>query len=216
MLKNKHKGQTCIIIGNGPSLRDVPAEFLNQYPTIGSNRVYLRYIPTYYAAINPLVISQYWDEIDAIPAVKFIRASLAKGGFFGIPLQSLREQVFSYEPLKMGVYEGFTVTFVSMQLAFWMGFETVLLVGVDHRYTYSGNASSEQIQDGDDPNHFDPNYFKGAKWHAPDLIRSEAAYVMARDAFRTHGRRIINLTDNTALDVFKKDNIKYWSFYKNG
>jgi len=42
------------------------------------------------------------------------------------------------------------------------------------------------------------------KWHAPDLQRSAEAYQMAREVFEKDGRRVINLTPNSALDVFEK------------
>ena len=60
-LADKHRGETCLIIGNGPSLNDVPLEFLHKYPSFGTNRIYLKegFTPTYYCSVNPLVISQF-------------------------------------------------------------------------------------------------------------------------------------------------------------
>jgi hypothetical protein len=108
------------------------------------------------------------------------------------------------------VYEGHTVTFVSMQLAFFMGFRTVLLVGVDHRYIYEGPPNERHVMKGDDPNHFSPDYFKGMEWHNPDLERSEAAYRMAREAFEKNGGRILNLTEGSALEVFDRCDLSEW------
>lgn len=70
-----HAGQTCTIIGNGPSLNKVPADFLRAYPTFGTNRIYLRrdFTADYYVSVNPLVIEQSAAEINAYPArAKFI------------------------------------------------------------------------------------------------------------------------------------------------
>ena len=201
--KNRHAGQTCTVIGNGPSLKDVPDTFLDKYPTFGANRIYLRYEPTYFVAVNPLAIEQNKSEIANLECEKFLP------GQFGIEchnLVSLSRKEFSLEPEEW-IYEGHTVTFVSMQLAYYMGFETVLLVGVDHRYEYHGNPNEQRLMDGDDPNHFDPRYFKGQQWHNPDLERSRQAYQMADNAYRKDGRSIVNLTEGTALDVFKKGNI---------
>ena len=208
MLKNKHRGETGIVIGNGPSLRDVTKEQLDRYPTIGTNRIYLKYNPTYYAVVNPLVISQFWEEIARMPSVKFVRANMSRN--LGLPLHILTERVFSTEPLQMGVFEGWTVTYVALQLAYWLGFETVLLVGMDHRYTFQGDPNQEDIMVGDDPNNFDPRYFKGARWNNPDLKRSEKAYRAAREAFDLAGRRIINLTPDTGTDVFEKGKVERW------
>lgn len=196
--KNKHKGETCIIVGNGPSLRYVPLHFLNQYPTFGSNRIYLHFLPKYYVCVNPLVLEQNRAEINPLPCVKFVRSGMGVDGF---PLYSTRGRAFSMEP-DLWIYEGYTVTFVSLQLAYWMGFTTVLLVGVDHRYKYQGKPNECHQLTGDDPNHFDPAYFRGQLWNNPDLEKSESAYRLAKETYERDGRRIINLTEGTALDVF--------------
>lgn len=184
---------TCLIVGNGPSLRSVPDTFLQKYPTFGTNRCYLRFTPTYYVAVNPLVISQNKAEIDALQCLKFIMGeNLTRG----------TQRPFSFAPLKW-VNEGYTVTYVCLQLAYWMQYRTVLLVGVDHRYLAVGKPNETQTLQGDDPNHFDPSYFKGQKWQLPDLAQSEQYYREARGVFMADGRRIINLTEGTALDVFE-------------
>ena len=127
-----------------------------------------------------------------------------------VPVRSLGDPQFFPDP-RAGLYEGHTVSFVALQLAYWMGFSTILLVGVDHRYTHEGNPNQELIAQGEDPNHFDPRYFSdGNKWHAPDLVRSAEAYQMARTAFEADSRRIINLTPNSALEVFERQEWQVW------
>lgn len=204
--KDLHRGETALVIGNGPSLKSIPDDFLSRYVSFGSNRIYLRFQPDYYVAVNPLVIAQNRDDITALDCVKFIRGG--EGG--GYPLHSIGRKAFSYEPDKW-IYEGYTVTFVSLQLAYWMGFTTVLLVGVDHRYEYDGKPNEQRQMDGDDPNHFDPSYFRGQEWNNPDLEKSTQAYRMARMAYETDGRRVINLTEGSRLDVFPKGSVEEWS-----
>lgn len=203
---NNHIGETCTIIGNGPSLRDVPVEFLCRYPTFGTNRVYLKFQPTYYVAVNPFVVEQYRDDIERLTCTKFVRGGM---GVMGHQLHKSTQEPFSFKPLEW-VNEGYTVTYVCFQLAYWMGFTTVLLVGVDHRYSYSGKPNEKQRLDGDDPNHFDPEYFKGATWQLPDLAKSEAYYRIARNVYANGGRRIVNLTEGSALDVFERGTIAEW------
>ena len=202
--KNKHQGETCIIIGNGPSLRDVSNAFLNSFITFGSNRIFLKYVPTYYVCINKLVLEQNKTIIDFLSCEKFLKNN---------NLNCLTyPKEFSLEPDKW-VYEGFTVTFVSMQLAYYMGFTTVLLVGVDHRYKFDGKPNQMNMTPlgEDDVNHFSPEYFKGMFWHNPDLERSALSYGMAKRVFEKNGRKIINLTKDSALDIFEKDDIKNWN-----
>jgi hypothetical protein len=210
---DKHAGKTALIIGNGPSLRDVPVKFLKRYKTFGTNRIYLleNFTATYYASVNPLVIQQSATEINAYGAkAKFI----ADGEAFRIegayPLCSVGNWTFSYNPAAY-IFEGFTVTYVCMQLAFHMGFTTVLLVGVDHKFQMNGAPNQETTWQGDDPNHFSPDYFKGTRWNNPDLARSEQAYRLAEKAYRDAGRRIVNLTEGSALDVFEKGTVAEWA-----
>ena len=219
-LKDYHVGETCIIMGNGPSLKDVPKEFLKSYPTFGTNRVYMERIPDYYCAVNPLVLDQFGVEAIAMMKGRVRRFFLGENWLVNkpdymqqpavVPVRSLSDRKFFVDPTK-GLYEGHTVTFVCMQIAYWMGFKTVLLVGVDHRYEFEGEPNQELVSDGDDPNHFHKHYFgKGTRWHAPDLVRSEQAYQMAKEVFEADDRRIINLTSNSALNVLEKEDLQKW------
>lgn len=209
-LKNKHKGEECLIVGNGPSLKNVPLEFLNKYPSFGTNRIYLLegFKPTYYCSVNPLVIGQFTEDIARIEAPKFIPSQFCFDESC-IPLHSSSIPVFSQDA-SIWVYEGHTVTFVCLQVAFYMGFSTVLLVGVDHSFKYDGEPNEQNLFQGDDPNHFSKEYFRGAQWNNPDLERSEKAYKLARFVYETNHRRIINLTPDTKEQAFEKGNINDW------
>lgn len=207
-----HAGETCIVVGNGPSLKGVPIAFLKKYPSFGTNRIYLHngFTPTYYCSVNPLVIEQSAEEINAISCrAKFIAADYASLIPRSYGLVSTSAQLFSFNPASY-IYEGYTVTYVCMQLAFFMGFRTVLLVGVDHKFIMNGTPNAETVWEGNDPNHFDESYFKDARWNNPDLGRSAQAYALAEKAFRENKRRILNLTKDTALDVFTKEPLKKW------
>ncbi|HEX7621555.1 MAG TPA: hypothetical protein VF359_10205, partial [Anaerolineales bacterium] len=103
------------------------------------------------------------------------------------------------------VFEGFTVTYMALQLAFHMGFAEVILIGVDHSFTTQGPANAAIVSNGDDPNHFSPNYFgKGFKWQLPDLEGSERAYRLARTAYEAAGRKVWDATVGGKLSVFPK------------
>jgi hypothetical protein len=74
--KDKHRGQRCVIIGNGPSLNKMDLSFLKNEITFGMNRIYLlfdkwSFTPTYYVSVNPLVIEQSVEEIRQITAPRF-------------------------------------------------------------------------------------------------------------------------------------------------
>jgi len=82
---------------------------------------------------------------------------------------------------------------------------------MDHRYSFSGNPNEKLTATGNDTNHFDPSYFSnGAYWNAPDLVRSEKSYELAKKAFETAGRRIVNLTKYSAYEGFEKEDWQTW------
>jgi hypothetical protein len=205
-LYNHYKGQTCTVIGNGPSLKDVPNTFLEKFCSFGTNRIYLKFQPTFFVCVNPLVYKQNEADISKLESVKMLRDDMPSVN--SIPIHSIGFPCFSYNPEKY-VFEGWTVTYVCLQLAFYLGFKTVLLVGVDHKYEYTGDPNDQKYCE-EDPNHFDPSYFKGQLWNNPDLARSTKAYQLARIAYDDADRTILNLTEGTELDVFQKDSILKW------
>ena len=210
--RNRHKGQRCVIIGNGPSLNKMDLSFLENEITFGMNRIFLlfdkwKFRPTYYVSVNPLVIEQSAEDIRQIDAPKFLSH---KGiPFFNEPgdinfLRSVPQWFFSKDP-RNGICEGWTVTYVAMQLAYFMGFDEVILIGVDHHFVTQGDPNKEVVSEGDDPNHFHPGYFgKGTRWHLPDLERSEGSYQMAKQAFEAENRRILDATVDGKLAIFPK------------
>ena len=212
-LHDIHKGETCLIVGNGPSLKKIPKDFLKKYPTFGTNRCYLHFLPTYYVAINPLIVEQWLGDIMQLDVdAMFLPASLQIAGGSAHYLKSIYGPPFFSKDITEGIHEGFTVTYVCLQIAYFMGFSIVLLVGVDHRYEYQGMPNEEQLAVGPDPNHFSLDYFTGGvKWNLPDLEMSEVSYRLAREAYEADGRRIVNLTPGTALDVFPKDKWRKWA-----
>lgn len=211
---NKHKGQRCFILGNGPSLRKTDLSLLENEITFGLNRIYLLFpelgfSTTYFTSVNTLVLEQCATEIQALCMPKFLTWRSARymksdpGAIFIDSDYSLPE---NFVPQATGrIYEGFTVTYVALQLAFHMGFEEVILVGVDHNFVTRGPANETVISEGDDPDHFAPGYFgAGFRWQLPDLEGSERAYEMARVAYENAGRRVLDATVDGKLNVFPK------------
>ncbi|MDY6986512.1 MAG: glycosyltransferase [Thermodesulfobacteriota bacterium] len=213
--KDKHRDQRCVIIGNGPSLKKMDLSFLKDEITFGMNRIYLlfdqwQFTPTYYVSVNTLVLEQSIEEILKIPAPKFLNLYATQyidnlSDPYGIIcLRNLDAPSFAEDP-RHGIWEGHTVTYVAMQLAYFMGFRDVILIGVDHHFVTKGPSNAEVVSEGDDPNHFHPAYFgKGTRWHLPDLKNSEIAYGLAKKAFEADGRRIIDATLDGKLTIFPK------------
>ncbi|WP_346290805.1 6-hydroxymethylpterin diphosphokinase MptE-like protein [Sphaerothrix gracilis] len=210
--KDKHKGESCFIIGNGPSLNRMDLSLLKNHHTFGLNKIYLMFDKVdldinYHVSVNSLVIQQSTKEFESLTCPSFlsVRAShnivCSKQNIYkimtGVPMSF-------QEDISKTVCEGYTVTYVAMQIAFYMGFRNIFLIGVDHNFAVKGKPNEQQFLKQDDPNHFSPDYFKGSQWNLPDLEASELSYRLAKFYFERDDRLIYDATLDGKLKVFPK------------
>jgi len=213
-LRDRHRGQRCVIVANGPSLNRMNLECLRNETVIGLNKIFLGlhgfgFYPRYYVAINRKVIAQAAEQIKALNCVKFIGSHADAGNFAEDALTYLvntaRPPARFSKDLASGLHEGWTVTYAALQVAYHLGFQQVVLVGLDHRYQYTGRPNEAHVLDGPDPNHFASDYFgHGQAWDNPDLARSEESYRIALHEYTRDGRAIFDATVDGACDVFPK------------
>jgi hypothetical protein len=219
-LKNTHTGKRAFILGNGPSLGITDVKKLEEEYTLGMNRVYLAFpewgfSTSYFVCVNDLVIEQASLDIQQLNMVKFLSwrgrrfIPFDKNTIF---LNSTYERPTFAKDARGRLWEGATVTYVALQLAFHMGFDPVILIGVDHNFVSKGTPNTMVVSNGDDPDHFDPRYFgRGFRWQLPDLEASERAFMMAKQAFEMDGRQVLDATIGGKLNVFPK--VKYNSLF---
>jgi hypothetical protein len=211
-LADKHRGERCFIIGNGPSLRNTDLSLLKDEATFGLNRIYLLFdelgfTTTYHAVSNPLVVQQWAGEIAELACPKFVTWDAHKMIDFASDMVFFpsRHTPGFYTAIAKGIWGGGTVTYATMQIAYYLGFHEVILVGVDHRFVAKGEPGGTVVAQGHDRNHFSPNYFgNGCRWQLPDLETSELAYRLARSQFNNSGRQILDATVGGRLNVFPK------------
>jgi hypothetical protein len=147
---NSHAGETALLVGNGKNLRLTPPEWFN-YPAFGMNTIHLYegWKPTYYTAVDSRVMREFGrdiaDRLGDIP--KFIpRPNLDawKGeNFYRFyhrpgPLVSVTGKLMNYRDIMTdeGISYG-NIMHVAMQLAAWMGFTTLLMIGIEHKPLYA-------------------------------------------------------------------------------
>lgn len=220
LLKNRHYGETCVLVANGPSLNKMDLTFLRKYTCIGLNKIFLgfdkfKFYPKYHVTVNPTVIEQSQNELKGLTSVKFIGNRGLKDKV------TLKENALTYfintkspkyrfcRNLKDGCREGGTVTYAALQIAYHMGFSKVLIIGLDHNFSYEGKPNEARVMQGADSNHFTDNYFGyGQKWDNPDLKKSEESYRIARQEFEADDREILDATVDGKCTIFKKVNYK--------
>ena len=220
--ENCYAGKRAFIIGNGPSLKQMDLRPLKDEITFGTNRIYLMFpelgfTTSHLVSVNDLVLQQCAGEMAHLAIPKWITWRARKHfspdeKTMFIDSDYTGREDFNTTSLTERIFEGFTVTYVTLQLAYLMGIREVILIGVDHNFTTKGPANSVVVSSGADPNHFSGSYFgQGFKWQLPDLDGSERAYCIARDAYKSDGRMVWDATINGKLTVFPK--LDYMSLF---
>lgn len=217
---NRYAAERCFVIGNGPSLRNTDMTKLKGEFTFGMNRIFLMFPElgfntTFLVSVNDLVIEQSAEEIQTLGMPRFVSWRSRK---WLAPEEELYFLHTTYTGPKFAkdatrrLWEGATVTYTSLQLAYYLGFSKVILIGVDHNFVTKGKPNMTITSAGDDPNHFHPKYFgKGFRWQLPDLDTSEVAYRMAREVYESDGREVVDATVGGKLTIFPK--VEYESLF---
>jgi hypothetical protein len=233
---NAFKGKRCFIVGNGPSLNQHDLSFLKNEYSFGVNNIFYKtkecgYIPTFFVVEDSSVMNENIEQINNYQApFKFfptIYKSLSSKGpntFFFKMNRGFYEKTspnyviprFSTDASQV-LYCGQSVTFINLQLAFFMGFTEVYLIGMDFSYeipTSHIRKGDVLYSDTDDQNHFHKDYFgKGKTWKDPKLERVAMNYKMAKLVYEGVGRKIYNATIGGKLDVF--DRVDFLNLFEN-
>lgn len=197
--------------------------------------------PQYYACVDSRVLPDRAPEIDAMlrahPAMTgFFPAALqehtgAKKStptrlvlpagpnrfFFNEVANSeddLPSSMFSTD-IDDRVVQPFTVAVTMLQIAAYMGFGEIFLIGCDTDYVVTETVRREKDREGseialtsrkdDDPNHFDRAYFgRDRKWHAPRPEKMILHYEHAKAALDAIGVSVYNATVGGKLEVFPR------------
>jgi hypothetical protein len=211
--KDIHKAKRCFIIANGSSLKQVNFELLKNEFTIGMNRIYLLketngFTPSYLVCEDGKIqIKQFYKELNKLEIKSFFnwdyRKFLKKGDNQFFIRQSFNPS-FGKDITKT-IGHGKSVTYACIQLAYYMGFSEVYLIGKDHNYNTTKKVGTKIESDGKEANHFISGYYqKGQKWRAPDYKGEELAYRIARKTFEKNGRVIKDATIDGKLKTFEK------------
>lgn len=220
-------------MGNGPSLNLMNLELFGNEYVWGSNKCYLlfdrvNWRPAFYVAVDTRVVPDIAGEI------QHLSRTLPETSLF-LPLSYRGQGVLRSEPniywynevrldetkLPDGVFTRDasrwvssvrSVTIAALQLAVYLGFNPVYLIGCDTSYSVPPSVQRENghhdklvsTRD-DDQSHFDPRYFgAGSKWHEPHVDRMIFHYEQAKRACDSLGVTVINATVGGKLEAFPR------------
>lgn len=201
--KNLHHAETCLLVGNGENLYLTPPQVF-PYPSIGMNTIHLYegWMPNYYMTVDHRVYREFGkviaERFKAIPKfVPSLKLDEWQGENFIRFSQRTRDEI-KLDDLQAGL-SGSNVMHFAMQLAYWMGFTTLLLIGVQHK----------------------PDHAKAHFWGWDDGIRNPAPlnkwfadYRFLVEEMRKRGVQVLNISQDTYVpqEIIPRDN---WSNYES-
>lgn len=224
MFKERYSGERCFIIGNGPSLRmeDLDVLAYNKEYSFGANRIYVSFNdtvwrPTFYCIQDGTMIKEYHKEIEKLDLkYKFISdyalEKLGDKSFKTAYMFHLNpHRYYPYYPgfsddIAQEISEGFTVTYAEIQIAAYMGFKEIYLLGVDFNYSKILDSSGKIVETGSKDYFSDRYILANEKRNIPQLHNSLQAYKKAEVYSKRNGFRIFNATRGGKLEVFERVN----------
>lgn len=220
-LKGKYTGQRCFIIGNGPSLNVADLEQLKDEYTFAFNRIYCifdqtEWRPTFYCTQDEKIVRNSLKEIKSKIDTPFVFAPIDLKWYYELNLET--EYYFSQKQVKSEIeYPEFsedishkigvgnTVAYTAMQIAVYMGFTKIYLLGVDHSFHISQDREGNIIVDPDVKDYFCKEYNKDRdSLFIPKLDVSTLSYVAAYRYTRYHDVEIYNATRGGKLEIFPR------------
>ena len=223
-LKGKYDGKRIFIVGNGPSLNMMPLYLLKNEYTMCFNRFPLmnernNWLPRFYTVVDDLVIKDMYNEINdrIVPTVDYaffpdihpsnvtVKDKYIKNRDNVLWFHADRSE-FSDKMPQCGINK--TVVNAGIQIAAWMGFKEIYLIGVDmtfgdQKIKKSNSRNWEAAEK--DPNHFDPRYFgKGRKYHNPGVAEMLEKFEVCKSFFDQRDVRIYNAGHGGKLEAFPR------------
>jgi len=230
--KDLHKGEKCFVVGNGPSLRseDLDILYKNGIKCFGANLISQMYNktkwrPDYYVVHDPIMMNHMAATISSTEAHhkfvpnpndvvyneadklrKLLDLGLGKTHYFyGVRMSP--EKIEFYSDISRILFLGGTVTGSMLQIAAYMGFKNIYLIGVDGTNTHMNDKdyfkerrhfykeSSENTEYGNTYIHADPVYAK---------LLEHQVFLKLDEHSRINGYRIFNATRGGVLNIFER------------
>lgn len=236
--KDKYKGKRCFVIGNGPSLTIEDLEKTQNEYTFACNSIYAIYKytkwrPTFYCALDRYFsqekmndrnsLNEVMDECVAaftsVESEAFQFRNTVNNIFFlkTNSQQNLETNLpFFSSDCSENVYVIGSILYVMLQLAVYMGFQEIVLLGVDFSFSVErkldGSFKYNKVQ-----NHMDimEKSEKGLKFrdtikklyghsYFADTDKQYNGYSAAKKYTDSHGIKIYNATRGGKLEIFPR------------
>lgn len=222
-LYNTHQGESCFVIGNGPSLTadDLNTLAEKKIDCFAMNRIYkifpqTKWRPTYYVNMDWMLIRDVLEEVNKVPAKQklfpihhFSHRAFRKNRK-NIANKTIYNDIYSQNKIlsidcSQTVCEFGTVTISAIQLAAHMGYRNIYLLGVDHNFDNVIDENGNTVINKDVKNYFCDNYDNDLQdYVVHNLGRTTKGYYAVQEFYSKHGVNIYNATRTTKLEAFPK------------
>lgn len=222
-LKDIHKGERCFIIGNGPSLTAADLSLLKNEYTFAANRIFYIFNktdwrPTYYCAQDELVIESILDELPKVQkqcrkmflisaCYDKVNSSLIDNPdvlFFCAKYASAHRRRYFSNEISTYISGGSSITYAAIQIAVYMGFSEIYLIGVDHSYSTPSLNKDKTIDAKDVSNCYFDGMPANIKINTPNMDSATLSFLKAKEYGDAHGIKIYNATRGGKLEVFPR------------
>ena len=220
-LRNIHKGERCYIIGNGPSLTIEDLDRLEGRVCFAFNRIFevfpkTKWRPAYYMVLDNdamVYTAQNLEKIDAplrilnvMGKLRGIKPDKRTVCFCSYGWYFPREFRFQKKRISKDISRWFSlnnsVACDAIEAAIYMGFQEIVLLGIDHNYAryidrFGNGHCDQQVQD----------YGITSKHEYVNFIHKDAlesSYQCYKDYCDANGIRIVNATRGGKLNVFQR------------
>lgn len=222
-MKGAYAGKRCFFVGNGPSLRAEDLTKLHEHGevTFAFNRVYnifdqTPWRPTFYISQDEKMLAGCVDVVDQLELEnKLVPVQLKwyydirihDAVYFNMNWQQ-KENPLDFEfsdEIAKEIFCASTGMYTAAQLAAYMGFSEINLIGVDHHFRTSVNNKGEIVIDDKVKDYFTDKYNEDKdKLYIPNTEKSTLTYVAMKRHCDQRGIRVYNATRGGKLEVFPR------------
>lgn len=216
--KNKYQGKRCFIIGTGPSLTVEDLELLKSEYCFGTNRIFelfskTAWRPTFYVNQDHDLIKRHMKTLSELEIEhKFVPVDYRndfdsdKMNFFVLRHQEFYPKAAPFSRnIEKYLAQGFTVTYGAIQLAVYMGFSEIYLLGIDHNYAITRDSKGNIIKNhaGEQGYALGMSDYMNMK-NLPRIEETTIAFETAEKLSYRYNFRIYNCTRGGKLEAFER------------
>lgn len=216
--KNTKLGKRCFIIGNGPSLNMKDLEMLKEEECFAANLIFRIFDKTDWRPTYYFVQDRYADTGDVLDKLEIPYMFI--GDYYwrkrninnknALCIHSARsfskENVEFSNDISKKVISHWTVTYSMIQVAIYMGYTNIYLLGMDHNYAFTYDEKGNIMHNSGVKSHIfedsNPNEV------IANIEGMNKAYISARNFANKNGVKIYNITRGGNLEWFERKKLE--------